>query len=90
MPFRAFLAVQRRNYRVYRRLAGHAFPSEIPGQLSHSARGFTVLAAAKQEAAEASAKLAAANLMIERLDAENAAYRRSRVLRLWKAIRGVR
>jgi hypothetical protein len=104
--------------RIYRRLAGYAFPSEIPGQLSHSARGFTVLAAAKQEAAEAnaklaaakqeaaeanaklaaarqeaaeaSAKLAAANLMIERLDAENAAYRRSRVLRLWKAIRGVR
>jgi Glycosyl transferase family 2 len=90
--------------RIYRRLAGYAFPSEIPGQLSHSARGFTALAAAKQEAAEANAKLAAAKqeaaeanaklaaakLMIERLDAENAAYRRSRVLRLWKAIRGVR
>jgi hypothetical protein len=84
------IATGKASDRIYRRLAGYAFPSEIPGQLSHSARGFTALAAAKQEAAEANAKLAAAKLMIERLDAENAAYRRSRVLRLWKAIRGVR
>jgi hypothetical protein len=64
--------------RIFRRLAGYAFPLELPGQILPRPRSFMA----------PSAQLTAFKRMAVGLNAENQALRRSRILRLWRAIRG--